>query len=278
MSSWPPEASRTLRLRRLRHGFALPVAHRGLFEPGQAPENSLEAFRAALDLGFAMECDVRLDAAGQVRVFHDDALERLTDGVGEFAAVPVDELAALRLQGTSSHVPLLRELLELNGGRTPVIIELKSFTEEGWDISGCLEAAVLAVLGSYGGVALLKSFNPHTVSALLAADHAWPVGQISCGMSRDGDFGFLGHDEARQLSRLETEAARGAHFISYGIADLDEGLRFGSIHGEKPWMTWTVRTRAQFEKAAAMRCQVIFERGVLGDVLAARADAGETLL
>ena len=256
-----------LRQRRLRHGLALPIAHRGLFEPGRLPENSMGAFALAIEKGLAMECDVRLDAVGDVAVFHDDMLERLTEGVGRFANTPVADVAHLRLQGTSYGIPWLRELLANIAGRVPLVVELKSFGAEGWHTDGRLERAVVEALQGYEGVVLLKSFNPHSVTTLLDLDHNWPVGQIACAMVGDGDFGFLSNEEALRLTHLDTDAARGAHFISYGIADLSYELRFASAHADKPWMTWTVRTPDQMNKALRLGCQVIFERGVLGEVL-----------
>lgn len=260
----------------LRRGFAKPIAHRGLFERHRFPENSLEAFLAARDCHFAAECDVRLAADGDVYVFHDDGLERLTGASGDFGSASKDDVAALKLQGTASHVPKLSELLDVAGSDLALVIELKSFSHAGWDTSGRLEARVLEVLQGFQGVALLKSFNPHSVENLLRAAHPWPVGQIACSMRQDGDFPFLHEEEARRLSRLETDAAYGAHFISYGIADLDEGLRFSPRHGQKPWMTWTVRTPEQLVKAASLRCQVIFERPVLEQVLKSVQASGES--
>ena len=55
----------------------LPVAHRGLHDD-VAPENSLSAFRAAIQLGYAVETDVRLSKDGELIIYHDDVLSRLT--------------------------------------------------------------------------------------------------------------------------------------------------------------------------------------------------------
>ena len=53
-------------------------AHRGLHtEDGTVPENSLPAFRAAAEAGYAVEMDVHLTADDQLVVFHDDTLDRM---------------------------------------------------------------------------------------------------------------------------------------------------------------------------------------------------------
>ena len=59
----------------------LVVAHRGA--SGQAPENTLAAFRLAIDQGAAaVECDVQLSADGVPVVIHDGSVDRTTDGRG----------------------------------------------------------------------------------------------------------------------------------------------------------------------------------------------------
>lgn len=70
------------------------IGHRGA--AGLAPENTLASFRAAADLGVEMvEFDVRLTADFQPVVFHDDTLERTTDGNGAVALRSLAELKRL---------------------------------------------------------------------------------------------------------------------------------------------------------------------------------------
>ena len=52
-------------------------AHRGLHGDG-VPENSLEAFELACQAGFGIELDVQLSSDGEVVVFHDYTLNRMT--------------------------------------------------------------------------------------------------------------------------------------------------------------------------------------------------------
>ena len=79
--------------------FAPPIAHRGLWRPGEAVENSLAAFEKACQAGYGIELDVRLSSDGEVVVFHDETLARLAGieaAVGELTA---EELTSLPLQG-----------------------------------------------------------------------------------------------------------------------------------------------------------------------------------
>ncbi len=102
-------------------------AHRGLHTPDKSiPENSLAAFDAACKKGYGSELDVQLSNDGQVFVFHDDTLDRVTGtpGVAEF--LPWSELKTLRLCGTDETIPLFEDVLKTVDGRTPLIVELKS--------------------------------------------------------------------------------------------------------------------------------------------------------
>lgn len=94
----------------LEHPGPLAIAHRGGTE--SAPENTVAAFRAATELGFRyLETDVHLTADGVLVAFHDDELDRVTDGSGRVADLPWSEVRRARIGGTEP-VPTLDELLE----------------------------------------------------------------------------------------------------------------------------------------------------------------------
>lgn len=86
-------------------------AHRGGEWP-ELGENSLAAFLRAGEAGFShLETDVHLTADGELVAFHDESLERVTDGHGLIADHTAAELAEIRIGG-SDRIPLLAELLE----------------------------------------------------------------------------------------------------------------------------------------------------------------------
>ena len=90
-------------------------AHRGLHtEDGTVPENSLPAFRAAAEAGYAVEMDVHLTADDQLVVFHDDTLERMCGVPGVIDDFTLAELRALR---DLIAPPLTDERLETIGAR-----------------------------------------------------------------------------------------------------------------------------------------------------------------
>jgi glycerophosphoryl diester phosphodiesterase len=92
----------------LDHPGTLAFAHRGGTEA--YPENSLAAFRHAVDLGFAyLETDVHATADGRVLAFHDVALDRVTDRAGRISELSWAQVSEARIDGTEQ-IPLLEDL------------------------------------------------------------------------------------------------------------------------------------------------------------------------
>jgi glycerophosphoryl diester phosphodiesterase len=92
------------------HDAPLAFAHRGGTE--EAPENSLAAFAAAVEVGFTyLETDVHLTADGVVVAAHDEHLDRVSDSSGEIASLTWREVSRARLGGTEP-IPTFEELLE----------------------------------------------------------------------------------------------------------------------------------------------------------------------
>ena len=100
------------------------VAHRGLAM--DAPENTLAAFAAALELGLGLEMDLRLTADRQVVILHDQRLERTTTGQGSVSEKPLSETKPLDAGSwfdasfSDQRVPTLEEMLDLVRARRRV--------------------------------------------------------------------------------------------------------------------------------------------------------------
>lgn len=107
-------------------------AHRGYHDKPVVPENSLPAFRRAIERGFGTELDVHLLKDGTLAVFHDSDLKRCANVEGEIEDLTLDELKQLRLEGTDEQIPTFDEVLALFEHETPLIIELKTRAATIW--------------------------------------------------------------------------------------------------------------------------------------------------
>ncbi len=132
-------------------------AHRGLHGNGRA-ENSLSAFRAAVDHGYGAELDVHLLKDGNLAVIHDSKLERVTGKEGRVEDLTTEDLKNYHLQGTEDTIPTFREVLDVFAGKTPLIIELKAEN----NAPALCEAAVKAMEG-YEGIWCMESFDPRCI-------------------------------------------------------------------------------------------------------------------
>ena len=136
-------------------------AHRGL-HGSSAPENSLEAFRRAVEGGYGMELDIHLLKDGSLAVLHDHSLQRTAGADVNIEDLTAEELKIFRLEGTDEPIPLFSQVLELVAGRTPLIVELKSTT----DNFAALCDAATRLLDGYQGVYCIESFDPRCIGWL----------------------------------------------------------------------------------------------------------------
>jgi glycerophosphoryl diester phosphodiesterase len=92
----------------------IALAHRGgaAYPPNVGIENTLTAFRRAVDLGYRyLETDVHATADGVLLAFHDTHLDRVTDGTGAIADLPYAAVREVRVGGREE-VPRLEDLVE----------------------------------------------------------------------------------------------------------------------------------------------------------------------
>ncbi len=137
----------------------LIIGHRGA--SADAPENTLAAFYQAVEQGAdGIELDVQLSADGHLVIFHDDRVDRVSNGSGKVSQKTLAELKTLDL-GHDQSVPTLDELFEMLGHSTLYNIELKDFTL--WDRG--LETAVADRVAAHHleNHVLISSFNPFSV-------------------------------------------------------------------------------------------------------------------
>ena len=132
-------------------------AHRGLHGKGRA-ENSLSAFRAAVEHGYGAELDVHLLKDGGLAVIHDSVLKRTTGAEGRVEELTTGDLKHYHLEGTEDTIPTFRQVLDIFEGKAPLIIELKAEN----NAAALCEAACKAMEG-YKGIWCMESFDPRCV-------------------------------------------------------------------------------------------------------------------
>ena len=231
---------------------ARPIAHRGLHDAAAGViENTPSAFRAAIDAGYGIECDVQISADGEAMVHHDDALGRLTEGDAPLAATTAEALRRVRFKVTADPMIALGDLCDLVAGRVALVVELKS------RFDGDLRVAQRAaeVLQAYKGHAAVMSFDPALVATARRAVPGLPRGLVAMRRADDDPA-------ARMTTAAYARALVSARpqFLAYRVADLDTlPPRLARSLLRWPLLTWTVRTPEDRARAARCADQMIFE-------------------
>lgn len=233
--------------------FGPPIAHRGLWEPGGAPENSLAAFQAAAAAGYGIELDIQLSADGEAVVFHDENLKRLTGSEGRLQDLTAADLSELALAGTSERIPTLLETLAVVGRRALVLIELK--TPAG--AVGPLEQRVHDIIIDHAGPVAVIGFNPYS--------HAWFADRYPGVLRGLDSYSYAdpkpGFSAAQRKAYAELEHVEIArpHFLALGLDMLPSQAAARHRAAGMPVAAWTVRQPAQWEAVREGCDNLIFE-------------------
>ncbi len=222
-------------------------AHRGLHDE-RVPENSLAAFRAAMELGLGIECDIRKSSEGRAIVFHDAALDRMTGRSGPLVARTVGELTRITLGQSEETIPTLNDLLDLVAGAVPLLLELK--TDRNRPVSP-LCRAVRRDLEGYTGLVAIMSFDPRVPQWFAQKLPGMARGLV---VTEEGSRTLL----ARLKQRLTIGRSR-AQFLALDIRDLPSPIAARCARRAMPMASWTVRTARQLETALEAGCAPIIE-------------------
>lgn len=151
----------------------LVIGHRGA--AGHEPENTLRSVRRALDLHVDwVEVDVQA-VDDELIIFHDDTLDRTTDGTGTVATQSFGALRNLDA-GAGEQIPTLIEVMDLIGERAGLNIELKGPNT----VEGVTRTITdyQARLPSWRGRILLSSFDEPRTESLAARDRDYELGVL----------------------------------------------------------------------------------------------------
>ena len=216
-------------------------AHRGLHDnASDAPENSMAAFRKAVEAGLGMELDVQVTKDGVPVVFHDFKLERICGAPGKIADSTYEELQAYTLCDSKERIPRFSELLEMVDGQVPLIVEIKAETA---NVSCC--GIIDSLLRAYRGPYCIESFNP-MVLWWFRRNHGDVVrGQLSSNFRREGEYwNILYFAMTHLLFNFLTKP----DFIAYNHKFSEEpGRRICRCLYRHPAAAWTIRSQQDLE-------------------------------
>jgi glycerophosphoryl diester phosphodiesterase len=242
-----------------RSAFLRPIAHRGLHDAAKGIiENTVAAFEAAIVRGYGIECDVRPAGCATPMVFHDLTLERLVEAEGPLAAHEAAALKRLAYRGAGGSMIDLADLLDLVGGRVPLLIEIKSE----WEAPDPRYLRAIAdTVGGYRGPVALMSFDPAVMAGIRQLAPHVPRGIVSGLFAGDCWWrGKLGAERAYSLTHLLESGPAAPDFYAYDVNALPTPVtRFVREVLGLPLFTWTVRTEEQRETAARWADAPIFE-------------------
>ncbi len=155
------------------------IGHRGA--AGLAPENTYAGFDIALGLGVdGIETDVQKTKDGVLVLFHDDRLDKTTNGTGVLQELRWNELQELDAGSwfddkyAGERIPLLREALERYGRRTTLDLEIKQMGIE-YEVLNMVEQLELLdrvafTSRDFPTVVRIKEKNPRAQAEYLTAD------------------------------------------------------------------------------------------------------------
>jgi glycerophosphoryl diester phosphodiesterase len=230
-------------------------AHRGYHDKPTVPENSLPAFKRAVERGWGAEFDVHLLRDGTLAVFHDSDIARCTGETGILEDLDMAALSRLTLEGTQEKVPLFDEVLSVFEGKAPVIIELKSYRDD----HAALAEAVCQRLDSYKGVFCVESFDPRVVADIRKLRPQYVRGQLVLNFRQEKGsltriqqavFSDLAYNI---LTRPDFIACKYEHHQMRSVRRAVDRLGLTEVN-------WTIRSKKDLADAEARGAIPIFEK------------------
>ena len=228
-------------------------AHRGLHDEN-LPENSMAAFRAALENGYGIELDIHLMKDGRLAVIHDTSLLRTAGVDVNITDLTAEDLPKYPLNDQGELIPTFDQVLELFAGKAPLIIEIK---EDG-NCRKVVNAAVKAMRG-YEGPYCMESFHPKCIYELKKRYPHIIRGQLVMDYFKEDDSPL-----PKAVKWLITNQAENfltmPDFIAYRFSDRKT---FSNILTQKFWklqgVSWTLKSQEELDEAVAEGWLPIFE-------------------
>lgn len=243
-----------------RSTFLRPIAHRGLHTPaGPRIENTAPAFLAAIDKGYGIECDLQPASDGTPMVFHDERLDRLVAASGGIAKHTPAALARLRYRRHDAPILRFAELLDLVGGRVPLLVEVKA---NGRDPAPAFLDRIARQARTYKGPIALMSFSPDVVAGVGRLAPTIPRGLVVGSHKLPPSWWAAPSpaNKARILTRVLGSAPDGLAFFAVDVRMLAPARAWMSRHTPHlALFSWTIRSTRERRSAARWADAPIFE-------------------
>lgn len=228
------------------------IAHRGLFNNVDVPENSLLAFKKAVEGDYGIELDVQMTTDNKLVVFHDVSLKRMTGIDKKLTDCSYDELLSYNLLDTNEKIPLFTDVIKLLKKETPLVIEIKPEGRAIETVKGVVE-----VMRSYDGLYNIESFNPKVIYYLRKNEPQIIRGQLAFDYFREGDLNIilkfiLSFLLANFLTRPDYIAYD--HKSSYNLS-----FRLCSKLFKGECVAWTIKSEDELKIAGKYYQQFIFD-------------------
>lgn len=234
-------------------------AHRGLHDAKNGvPENSLLAFRLAVEHGYGAELDVHLTRDGRLAVMHDESLRRTAGVARDLRDMTEEELAACRLEGTDEKVPFLEEVLPIFEGKAPLVVEIKPCKGNHAELT----RRTCELLDRYPKLDYcIESFDPRVLWWLRRHRPEIVRGQLSSNFMKERSG--LALIVRFILTNLLTGFLTAPDFIAYNYdCRRNLSLRLCRAIWRVQEFSWTIRSAENAKTALDDGCLIIFEHCV----------------
>ena len=230
------------------------IAHRGLFNNKDIPENSLIAFRKAVENDFGIELDVQLTTDDKLVVFHDASLKRMTGVEKDLTECSYEELLTYPLLDTGEKIPLFEDVLKVLKPDTPLVIEIKA---EGRYIE--TTRRTVEMMRGYEGLYNMESFNPKVVRYLRMNEPQIIRGQLSYNYLGDPNT-TVSKPIAFVLTYLMLNFLTRPDYIAYDV-ESSSNLSFLLMSKlfKAECVAWTVKSKEQFQEKKHLYQCFIFD-------------------
>lgn len=195
------------------------IAHRGYFTK-DIPENTLPSFVKAIDDNYTIEFDIHYLKDGNIVIYHDFSLKRLTGRNEIIESLSLKDLSRLKVSKRYT-IPTLQQALNLIKGKVPILIEIKSI-----EVNSNFFEKLIDILNNYDGQFAIQSMNPNIIDWFYKNRRDYIIGLIVLN-----DINY----------RIFKRCVKKSDFLSINKKDLP-------FKNKKMILGWTIKSKKEFDK------------------------------